>query len=725
MKPPVIMALAAGVIAVIAAVGLNRREALDWTLPQNMLNFGQETDKAPRLVNDATTQEPAAVLNEATPPSADEIMAQAQGQNPGQGPGTSAPAPTPSQEVDETALRYFARQGDTKRLQAEIARLRALYPQWRPPADPLAVPPQGDPKLDAIWKLYSEAKYAEARKAIADRQAAEPTWQPPKDLLERLDVAESRERLINASDLKQYQMVIRVASQTPSLLTCSDIDVLWRVAEAFALTDAMSRAEDAYGYILKNCDDPAARLATVEKAIPLLPRDALDNLFALERPGADGKGEFQAARIDLVRRAVGDAGKDPQAQVRPEDVAALEAIADADGQASDALLLGWLYVGRKDFAKAEGWFAKARKSADSAEASQGLALALIALQRPGEAEDVPYPWRTASDDARKTYLAATANLLSIEPPVEIAPAVLERIVAEAVAARDTATAQQLGWYARSFNQHETAGQWFSTVLQWKPDDEPSAYGLALTRLQLGDRAGVAEIQRQWARRSERIAQLGEVGTNRSAHRPVPSVPAGGTAGPAPEESRGTVTSPTVSRNQGSGQRRNCTATDLYSQAKGQAALARGWCLMDLNRPAEAAMAFEAAMETADATTRRDAAWGQSLAYLRSGLTDQAAVAAAKAPQSRDRSVELQTSILTQRATSFFEAGRYTEALLALDQRAAIAPERLDLMVLRGYAYLGIGRRNDAKRVFEALAASGDREGVKGLATLNNVDQTDR
>ena len=43
----------------------------------------------------------------------------------------AAPAPAPA--VDETALRYFARQGDQRRVDAEIARLRTLYPDWEPP----------------------------------------------------------------------------------------------------------------------------------------------------------------------------------------------------------------------------------------------------------------------------------------------------------------------------------------------------------------------------------------------------------------------------------------------------------------------------------------------------------------------------------------------------------------------------------------------------------------
>jgi hypothetical protein len=175
----------------------------------------------------------------------------------------NAPAPA-APKVDETALRYFARQGDSRRLQAEIARLRALYPGWTPPANPAALPAQGDPKLDAMWKLYADRKYAQVRKAMADRQRDEPSWSPPADLLKLLTVAEARETLVNASNLKQFETVIRIASQNPSLLICDDVDVLWRVAEAFAETERLQRAQDAYLYILKNCNDPHERLATVK-----------------------------------------------------------------------------------------------------------------------------------------------------------------------------------------------------------------------------------------------------------------------------------------------------------------------------------------------------------------------------------------------------------------------------------------------------------------------------
>ncbi|MDW6023486.1 cellulose synthase [Mesorhizobium sp. BAC0120] len=634
-----------------------------------------------------------------------------------------APVATSSEagSVDETALRYFARQGDTKRLQAEIARLRALYPNWTPPADPLAAPTQADPRVDVLWTLYSQGKYAQLRSAIADRQTREPNWQPPKDLLDRLAVAEARERLVNASELKQYETVVTIAANSPALLTCSEVDTLWRVAEAFAMTSRPDRAKEAYLYILRNCDNPGERVATVQKAVPLLQRDAIDELLATERPGADGQGEFAKVRPDMVRRSVAAGVAEPPAPVPEADLKALEVLGQNSGLASDALLLGWYYLRHDDAANAQTWFAKARQVEDSAETSQGLALALIALQKPGEAENILYKWQDTSDELRNTYLAAVTNLLAVEPIAPIDPIILQRIVPVVAKAKDAAAAQQLGWYAHAFDQDQTAAKWFSAALQWKADDEPSAYGLAVVRMALGDKQGVAELQRQWASRSERIATIAEpqvktAATAAARRKAVATVEGGKMV--MPEETVQTETSPHNRR--GAATQPNlqgCSKTDLYSPATGRVALSRGWCLMEIDRPMEAVAAFEAALQTNSEAVRRDAAWGQSLAYIRAGLANEAAVAAAKTPQSRERALDLEASILSLRATGFFEKKRYAETILALDQRARIAPERLDLMAMRGYAYLSLRRINEARQVFEALAAAGDPQGQRGLAAV--------
>ncbi|MCB2400354.1 cellulose synthase [Rhizobium ruizarguesonis] len=671
-------------------------------------------------------------------------------------PIVSAP-PAPQQAaapaqpaVDESALRYFASRGDKVRLQAEISRLQALYPNWVPPADPLAVPQNGDKQLEAMWQLYSDGRYAELRKAVADRQAADAGWQPPADLLDRLDVAEARARLVNASDLKQYATVVDIAAATPSLLTCSEVDVLWRVAEAFIQAERAQRGQDAYTYILKNCANPAERQATVEKASTLLAYQPMQALLTLERPAADGSKEFDAIRDNLTRRFMAEGNDDPKLVIAPDYIARLEKLAETGGLASDALLLGWYQLRRNNDADAEKWFRAARAKQDSAAASQGLALALIARKAPEEAEDVMFRWRADSEDATSTYLAATANLMALQPPADLAEDVLHRIATEVIARKYVPTAQQFGWYARSLNQFQTAARWFETALAWKPDDEPSAYGLVITREQLSDRKAVLDLQRAWAGRSSRITSLedtsslipnavtpppekGTLAAQQPAAQPTQNPP----TEPLPAERRITLqpgsqvvvraarpAMETVTVPRGPRQTRGCSTTIDAGQLKPADALSRGWCLMDINRPMEAISAFEAALQSPTRKVREDAAYGQSLAYLRAGLSGNAAVAATKAPQNRQRAAELQVAILADRALSAFDAGRYRETLIYLDQRAQLQQERIDLMVLRGYCYLNLKMYGDATRIFEAAAATGSRDAARGLADVRNVTHPD-
>lgn len=673
------IALSAAVIA-ISVVGMNKPDYIKHAMRALSLSDAEEpVALSPQLVQQADTGVTGAntpvfrEIKRSARPVLDTVV-------------TAATAAT----VDESALRYFASRGDTARLQVEISRLKALYPDWVPPKDPLAVPQNEDKQLEAMWELYAQARYAEVRKAIAERQVAETAWKPPADLIDRLTVAEARTRLINASDLKQYDTVVRIGSETPSLLTCSEVDVLWRVAEAFFYTDKAQRATDAYSYILNNCQNAAERLATVQKAAAILPAKSVEDLLAKEKTSLDGTMEFDSIRDDLARRFVAEANADGKLVVPPQYLARVERLAETGGLASDTLLLGWYYLPRGDMEAAEKWFRKARDKDDTASASQGLALTLIDRNDQLAAEDTMYRWRDDSKDAKAVYLAATANLLALEPPVAISAEVLKRIAAEAIKSRDAPTAQQFGWYARALNQPQTALQWFRTALSWKLDDEPSAYGLAVTSLQLDDQKGLSEIQRLWAGRSERIAKVGEVEKPETAIRQLPV----NETVVVRRQQRTAVVSQDVEYDQQAQVAitrprrtvpvdRGCKSTINPQTLAPEAALTRGWCLMERNRPMEAAAAFEVGMLGSSAKTREDAAYGQSLAYLRAGLSSKAAVSAIKAPQNRKRAFELQQAILADKAVAAFDAGRSREALLVLDQLRQIGPERTDLLSLRG------------------------------------------
>lgn len=647
--------------------------------------------------------------------------------------GHSSTATDTAPEVDESALRYFAMKGDKVRLQAEISRLKALYPNWTPPENPLAPAPIRDAKLDQLWKLFADGQYAELRKAITTRKIQEPEWVAPADLLAKLDLAEARQRLINASDNKQYDMVVNLAAQTPQLLTCNEVDVLWRLAEAFAKQEKTDRALDGYLYVLQNCTNPAERVVTVQKALDNLPYEQVQKVLAQQKTGADGKGEFASLGEDIARRFVASAAQNPDIKIDKSYLSSLETIAQKDGDAADAEMLGWYYLRRNDIPAAEKWFLIAKNKDDSVTVSQGLALILNSRGDFAQAENTMYQWRDQSAEASAVYFAATANLLATDPPARIPAAisqeVMTRIAAAVIAAKNVSTAEQLGWYARAIGQNPTAIQWFQTALSWDNSNEPAAYGLAVSLFAIGDKAGLAQVKQVWAPLSQRIA---EVGTERDRysrtaaprqpepqyHEPAPRPVL--RQEPAPRQRpaqtmNASSVSPTSNANG-----RNCRETVAGPVPTGGNAVAHGWCLMEMNRPLEAVKSFESALNTGSAQERSDAAYGQALAYLRVGLVDKAAVSAIKAPMSQARQKELRVSILSDRAVAAYQAGQFRDTLFILQQRAQLAPPRKDLMALQAASYLKLFRYNDARVIYEALAATGDREGIRGMAAIRDL-----
>jgi tetratricopeptide (TPR) repeat protein len=620
---------------------------------------------------------------------------------------------------------------------------------------PIAIP---DPLLDRMWKYYSDGKYAEARGAIADRLAREPGWQVPEDLLKRLEIGEARDRLVNASAAKQWNTVIQIAAATPSLLTCSDVDILWRLGEAFGNVQRTERARDVGLYILTNCQDPKERLATVQKAMPYLLDAELADLMALERTGADGRGEFAAVKADLARRRVGSAAKDKAATASPEDLAIIEQLARDGPKADDAVLLAGYLFQHEDIENAAKWYQLARTRADTPEIARGLAFALNALERPQEAEEAAYRWRDSTPENKQAYLVVATALLAVDPPIKLAATVVARMAKVISAEKYPLGARALGWYAYNTGQPLSAAYWFTAALTWKPDDEPSAFGLALSYQKLGSKAALQKLLKVWAPKSERIALLadpkGRGGKAAGDVLPMPPSIAdpqgqqdalaqpGGvavvTAVPVPGPDGTILAEPRsapidvrpqsqsvarVSAASGSGGGgaggggRNCAAYVAPERLGGASAVSRGWCLLDLNRPIEAADAFEAGMRSTTGKLRSDAAYGKTLADLRAGLTDSAAISASAAPQDTKRSVAMQAEILTQRALGAYSDTRYVETLFFLDERSRIAPEQNDLLMIRGWSYFHLHRLPEAKRIFVAVAGTGSREALRALAAL--------
>lgn len=668
-------------------------------------------------------------------------QAQQQGNQPPGGRQAQPQAP-----VDESALRYFASQGDTRRFEAELARLRALYPQWRPPTDLNTPIPAGDPELERMWKLFAEGKLSEVRAAIAQRATKETGWSAPADLVQQLDQAEAGIRLVNASNARQWEQVIRIGTETPALLTCANVDALWRVAEAFVRTERMDRARDAYSYVLANCEKAEERIGTMQKALGTLPDEQISALLALEK-----QNEFTSIRDELARRRVGRASEDPKLVVSADDLRRLETLANAETTPGDPILLGFYALHHGDPAKASDWFRMALARNGGAKAAEGAVLAFAASGKYQEAEALGSQWLEAGQPNRKAYLDALTALLTQEPPPRLDPAVLARIVKTVSGDRYALGAAALGWYAYNSGQTVPAETWFETALDWDKTHEPAAFGLALSRQRLRDTAGLQAVVAEWRGRSQRIADILDprrraLRSREPAQREVRTVPAtperelverapAERISPAPPrtavpaERRVTRSEPVedhIPVERPPAVRETARATgpgSCGSGNSGAAALARGWCLLNLKRPASAMQAFEAAMRTSTGQVAADAAAGKAYAALQQGLTTEASAAAASAALPPARRRELSALLLAERFYAQYDAKNYNAALITLGERAKYAPETTDLMLMRGWSYFNSGRYSDARRVFSALYKI-DRS-PKALAGLSAIDDATR
>ncbi len=315
-------------------------------------------------------------------------------------PGSgSAPA---AGKVDETALRYYARIGDGERLEAEIARLRALDPTWEPPKD-LFAPQPTTPGVDEtpFWTLVSAGKVAEARAAIAEQRRKSPSWQPSDKLLQELDLAESAGRIRSASDTKRWQEVVDAAAANPEAVACNRLDNAWRLAEAYAELKQTDRAFETYRTIVTSCPKAKERRDTIFKASRYLSPDRLRELTALGATANPATGEdystVRTAEAELeTGRLLERLGNAKSGALSAADLSRVQGIVRDKQDADGAIALGWYFQKQKNFAEAQSWFSQANGWAPSDRTAEGLVLAYNGLGEKAQARAAAAPWKGKS-----------------------------------------------------------------------------------------------------------------------------------------------------------------------------------------------------------------------------------------------------------------------------------------------------------------------------------------
>ncbi|MBK1698503.1 hypothetical protein [Rhodovibrio salinarum] len=584
---------------------------------------------------------------------------------------------------DLAALRYYKQSGQDAKFQAEVERLQRIKPGWTPPEN-LGAEPSG-PNVQPLWDLYGEGAYAAVRARIAELRQANPDWQPPADMMQALERARQRQRLVSASDIGAQDTVIQIAEANPGLLTCESIDLIWRTAEAYAATDQPERARTRFASALRDCAAPEARVATLEKAHAALPPEATRTLLSVARNVAQRpETERAIARIegylDQSRLA---AAADGQVNLSSAELARYGDQAKQANDPETASTLGWYHQKRKQHRQAQTWFERSQAWGGGSASGLGLVLALRDQGKTEQAEETARA-HAGNRQIRDLLVGIATDRLANDGTV--GPEHLKRYASLATRYENATLAMALGWEHYNSQRFDQSADWFARALTWAPSAK-AAEGRVLALSQAGRLEAARETLNEWRDQYPEIADTLEVGDPAS---PLMQAMQREDYGACLAEAQG------------------IEGTADYGAAE---AVAYGWCLVGLNRHVEAEIRFEQALSLLDekqqagtdwVRLRRDALLGQATSLITLGQVQRAMQALQDADLPQEQTDRLKAQALAKYAYIAMERQRYAEVLRILEIRRRYAAPTRGLKVIQGWANYNLGNNGRAAQIFSDL-----------------------
>ena len=320
-----------------------------------------------------------------------------------------------------------------------------------------------------LWDLFAAGRFAEERAQIEAMRADNPTWTPSKELMVKLADAEAAQMLRASYNAGNWQQVVAVAGSYNSLLVCERIEMLWDLGELLARLRNYATAFDVYKYVLINCNDPANRLSTVQKAALLLPIQGTQSLVALGRPLANGTNEFDDVGFAPLRnRLIAVANAEPDAL--PIDSGTLERFARyarVTRSADDMGLIGWYYLGLEQWDASRAWFATAARLDTNPKFIEGQVLSLRKGGHDKDALTLAARSRARSDGLRQQYIELISEALTDKDSKLKVSGDDMKVFKEAVAeAESPLGAQAIGWSYIADRNLSAAASWFDDFVSW-------------------------------------------------------------------------------------------------------------------------------------------------------------------------------------------------------------------------------------------------------------------
>ncbi|WP_417417799.1 hypothetical protein [Hoeflea sp.] len=597
--------------------------------------------------------------------------------------------------VETAALYYYAKQRQTERVEAEIARLQVLYPGFTPPQDLYIAADAVVPDETSLWAMYAADDFTGIDAEIVRRKAEEPDWEPTGDFQGKLARKKLRVRM---SELAQAEDWLGLLDMSAGIDPASetDVDLVWmRIDALSAVGDRDGLARAFRGLLVR---DGAGRLSdehlvvSLQKALRDFPVSEIRTLAATLWPDQSADYLPAALRLDMARKQIAefngskDAAPVPQDQLRLLFVEARNSL-----QPEDLSLLGWHELKAERPAVAEEWFSLAMQQAPGPEIAKGM---YLSLYRQGDEK--------RSGEFASSHLADLSddpvflmNVLSPRFGTPDAAAPGEEVIrAYSTAILETGAADHaeiLGWYAYNSGQFEAAEAWFRQSQDWEASAD-RLKGLALSLLRRDRKKEYAALK----------SRFGDAYPDIWPEIASASAPKRRKAAAVGEPAAG-VKASYLKHLDGKNYSACLRDLDRIGQAatKPSVMVIRGWCELGLKRFGAARSSFERAMQ-GSGQVRLDAVYGAGLAMLGARMTDDAEAMIAAWPLAPARERELNSEIYVQRARSSYDHKQYGRTLAALDARAAIVAEPRDLTQMRAWAHHHLGQTDRAKAIFRQL-----------------------
>jgi tetratricopeptide (TPR) repeat protein len=450
------------------------------------------------------------------------------------------------EEVDESALRYYASLRQTERVEAETRRLQRLYPGWKPPGDIYRTVEPGGADEEELWTLFSLDRMEELHAAIERRKEIQPGWKPSRDLSSKLVRKELRLKILSlirqGESEALFEFMRAVSHQSEDI----DLDVQWLLAETYARAKQTQDAGAIFQSILSTTNKQQERIATIQKAMGVLPMSQVEQLLASV---PDARSEFAAIWVDITRARISAfLQEDRNEEVPAADVAALQPGAMASPDPNQAGLLAWYAFKRNRPSEALEMFKVALEKGGDAMIAHGLAHSLLKQGMRREAEEVSYAWREPLVHNAILFIDTLAEELTREVPVFIETERLARYGRVVMQSESGEGAQALAWYAYNSCQYDSALPWFERAMAWYPKSA-TAMGYALTLQRLKRRKDVIELVNRYdGLFAELVTLVLPDGSQRPPQACDPTAQATRTTrepAPAPREAWGRVAPPTT------------------------------------------------------------------------------------------------------------------------------------------------------------------------------------